>query len=288
MARSASEIVNILRQGTYSKFMPIEHIFDYEQIPERRLYPSIEVVSTPNSLRSDKRRDELNSTFEIRIYIKRKGIMSDEIAQLEEFELEVNDLIQNATLQDYRILFETHDWSRKDQLTAPSYIVSTLKVRVSQVLASSIEQDGVLVFDVSESDNLETAPTADYQYLQVFDTEIGDGYTSVDEAVTKNNDRPVHFSGIYGGTFITNVMVGFDDVGSTADKLNKMNTLSSNGEKPELAFIHTDKDNSVDLNTITDAVFVEVDTVTRMYKTNEGVVFRVLGKTTRPGTLTIA
>lgn len=234
MARSASDIVDILKKGTYSIDLPVEHIYDYEQIKNRRLYPSIEVVSTPNSTRSDKSRDELNSTFEVRIYIKRLGIMSDELESLELFEAEVEDLISTATLQDYRILFETRDWSRKDiTTTSPSYIISTLKVKVAQVLITSIEPDGLLLFDLSAS-VVDTPPIADYQYLSVFDTEISDGYTGIEEAVTNNaDDAPVHFSGIYGGTFITQVMVGFDDIGATSEKLNLLNKLDSNGEKPE-------------------------------------------------------
>ncbi len=289
MARTASEITKILKTGSYSSQLPLEHIIDYEEIKNRRLYPSIEVVSNSESLRADRKREEGSQEFEVRIYVKRLGIMSDEVERLESYEDEVFNLLSNSSLGDHRIILQTMDWKRTNVNTPPVHIMSTLRIKVNRIqVAKILNQDGFLIFDVSHSDS-DNKPSEDYRYVSVFDTDIGDGYDNIDVPVTSNtSDVPLHFSGTFGGTFVTHCMVTPTDLGSTGDKLNQLRLLNNSGEKTEVAFIYNDLDNTIDPDKILDSPLVEIDQILRLYRTNDGVVFRIIGRVSKPGNIVIS
>jgi len=126
----------------------------------------------------------------------------------------------------------------------------------------------------------------------VFDTEDTSGYQDSEEETTQNPDNgqnvPIHFAGKFGGTFVTHFTVGINDVGGSADKLNYLNTLNSNGEKPEIAFTYNDKDNASTPNDVVNVTYIEVDQIQRLYKHNDVIIFRLIGKPIKPGSITIS
>jgi hypothetical protein len=134
--------------------------------------------------------------------------------------------------------------------------------------------DGVLQFKVSGS-TVDNAPSADYTYTNVFDVDLQSGYRDIEEGYTGSN-IPKHFAGHIQGRFVCNIMVKNTDLGTTGDKLNKMPLLRSNGEKPSIKFIYTNK--TADDSAITNTFTADPESVQMLYKTTDGVVFRLIAK----------
>ena len=294
MVATASDIKTILVAGTYPSIFSTDHIFDYEQVDKRRFYPSIEILPKNDNNRYDRKQDERSAGFVINIYMKRLGVMSNEIADLETIETEIESLLRAGDLVDNRIVLATADWKRTFiDNKGPNYVLSSLTFRVTELSAGSSDfaQDGFLLFKTAESEQ-DNKPVADYKYSSVFDTEISDGYSDVEELTVKNTEDgdsvPVHFSGSYNGTFVTNFVVSNSDVGNTGDKLTQVNKLRSNGEKPEICFSYHDDDNSALKNKIVEIFVIEVDQIQRLYRTRDLVVYRLLGKVVKTGTITIS
>ena len=90
------------------------------------------------------------------------------------------------------------------------------------------------------------------------------------------NNIPARFAGRLNGRFIANIMVNAADLGATTDKLNKMDKLSANGEKPQYRFEYTNK--TADESAITNVFNVEVESINPQYRTSTGVVYRIIAK----------
>ena len=67
-------------------------------------------------------------------------------------------------------------------------------------------------------------------------------------------------------------MVKNADLGTTGDKLNKMPLLRTNGEKPEIKFVYTNK--TADEVAITNTFTADPESVQMLYKTTDAVVFQ--------------
>ena len=276
---TAATIQAHLLGGTYPEgTLDANNIFDYEQYTTRRRYPSCEVITTqPQSTVETRRSTDTTVAFEIRYYDKNLGLRTDDVNTQREVENAITARMETMVLQDYKIVFESKTWSRESVQRDgghPAYLVSTLKITVRQVNVVEMPVDGVLKFDVSES-NVDNAPSGDYTYTNVFDVDIQSGYRDIEEGYTGSN-IPRHFAGHIQGRFICNIMVKNADLGTTGDKLNKMPLLRSNGEKPEIKFVYTDK--TADEVAITNTFTAEPESVQMMYKTSDAVVFRLIAR----------
>ena len=276
---TAATIQAHLLGGTYPEStLDANNIFDYEQYTTRRRYPSCEVITTqPESTVETRRSTDTTVAFEIRYYDKNLGLRTDDVSTQREVENAITARMETMVLQDYKIVFESKTWSRQSVQRDgghPAYLVSTLKITVRQVNVVEMPVDGVLKFDVSES-NVDNAPSGDYTYTNVFDVDLQSGYRDIEEGYTGSN-IPRHFAGHIQGRFICNIMVKNADLGTTGDKLNKMPLLRSNGEKPEIKFEYTDK--TADEVTITNTFTAEPESVQMMYKTSDAVVFRLIAR----------
>lgn len=276
---TAATIQAHLLGGTYPEgTLDANNIFDYEQYTTRRRYPSCEVITTqPQSTVETRRSTDTTVAFEIRYYDKNLGLRTDDVNTQREVENAITARMETMVLQDYKIVFESKTWSRESVQRDgghPAYLVSTLKITVRQVNVVEMPVDGVLKFDVSES-NVDNAPSGDYTYTNVFDVDIQSGYRDIEEGYTGSN-IPLHYAGHIQGRFICNIMVKNADLGTTGDKLNKMPLLRSNGEKPEIQFVYTDK--TADEVTITNTFTAEPESVQMMYKTSDAVVFRLIAR----------
>ena len=134
--------------------------------------------------------------------------------------------------------------------------------------------DGVLQFKVTGS-TVDNAPSVDYTYTNVFDVDLQSGYRDIEEGYTGSN-IPKHFAGHIQGRFICNIMVKNADLGSTGDKLNKMPLLTTNGERPSIKFVYTNK--TADEVAITNTFTADPESVQMLYKTNDAVVFRLIAR----------
>ena len=194
------------------------------------------------------------------------------------------------TLQDHKVVFESKIWQReqvgKFGADFPPYMVSTLKISVRQIIPSTATADGVLKFDLSESD-VDSPPSGDYTYTEVFDVDLSEGYRDIPEKYT-GSSVPLHYAGDFVGTLICNIPVKAADLGSTGDKLNKLITLRTTGEKPDVTFIYTNKTGGASPSTITETFTVEPDTLQRLYRYQDTVVYRLTATITTPSAITVS
>lgn len=276
---TAATIKTQLVAGVYPEnTLNSDNIFDYEQYINRRKYPSCEIVTTqPESTTETKAQTEFSTQYEIRYYSKNLGDRTDEVAGQKSVEDVIIAQIESMVLQDHKVVFESKIWSRQNVQRSgshPAYHVSILKISVRQVTPTTATPDGVLKFKLTGSANLDSAPTGDYTYTNVFDVDLQSGYRDIEEMYVTGGNKPAHFAGKITGKFIANIMVNSSDLGTTTEKLNKMDKLSANGEKPEYRFEYTNK--TADGLSITNVFDVEVDSITAQYRTNTGVVFRII------------
>jgi hypothetical protein len=289
---TAESIKTQILTGTYpSNTIEAGNVFDYVQYEKRRMYPSCEVVTVqPESTVETKKTTEIVVGFEIRYFIKNLGIRSDSILTQKAVEDEISSKIESMTLQDHKVVFESKIWQREQVGTFganfPPYMVSTLKISVRQIIPSTATADGVLKFDVSES-NVDSPPLADYTYTEVFDVDLSEGYRDIPEKYT-GSSVPLHYAGDFVGTLICNIPVKAADLGSTGDKLNKLITLRTTGEKPDVTFIYTNKTGGASPSTITETFTVEPDTLQRLYRYQDTVVYRLTATVTNPSAITVS
>ena len=261
-------------EGTLSK----NNIFDYEQYTTRRRYPSCEVITTqPESTVETKKSTDTTIAFEINYYDKNLGLRTDDVSTQREVENVIRARMETMVLQDYKVVFESKSWSRQSVQrdgSHPAYLVSTLKITVRQVNVTVMPVDGVLTFNLAGS-TVDNPPGADYIYTNVFDVDLQSGYRDIEEGYTGSN-IPKHFAGHIQGRFVCNIMVKNADLGTTGDKLNKMPLLRTNGEKPEIKFVYTNK--TADEVAITNTFTADPESVQMLYKTTDAVVFRLIAK----------
>ena len=261
-------------EGTLSK----NNIFDYEQYTTRRRYPSCEVITTqPESTVETKKSTDTTIAFEINYYDKNLGLRTDDVSTQREVENVIRARMETMVLQDYKVVFESKSWSRQSVQrdgSHPAYLVSTLKITVRQVNVTVMPVDGVLTFNVAGS-SVDNAPGSDYIYTNVFDVDLQSGYRDIEEGYTGSN-IPKHFAGHIQGRFVCNIMVKNADLGTTGDKLNKMPLLLTTGEKPQIKFVYTNK--TADEVAITNTFTADPESVQMLYKTTDGVVFRLIAK----------
>jgi len=276
---TAASIKTQVLAGTYPEnTLNDDNVFDYAQFVTRRRYPSCEIVTTqPQSTIETKKSTEKMVTFEISYYDKNLGLRTDDVATQKSVEDVILAQMEAMVLQDYKVTFESKTWSRNSFQRDgghPAYMVSTLKITVRQVNVTTMTPDGVLKFDLSES-TVDGAPVADYIYTNVFDVDLQSGYRDIEEGHTGSN-IPVHYAGHIQGRFICSIMVKAADLGTTGDKLNKLPLLRTNGEKPQIAFIYTNK--TADSSTITNTFTADPESVQALYRTTDGVVFRLIAR----------
>jgi hypothetical protein len=264
-------------------------VYDYEQYEKRRSYPSCEVWTTqPESTQETKKTTETIVGFEIRYYVKNLGLRSTQITSQKDVEAEISRVIGLMDLQDHKVVFESKMWAReqvgKFGRDFPSYIVSVLKISVRQITPSTATADGVLKF-IKTGSNVDNAPSSDYTYTEVFDVDITSGYKSIPENYTGSH-IPVHFAGNFTGRLICNIPIKTADLGSTGDKLNQLIRLRSVGEAPDLKFEYSNKTGGESPDTITETFIVKPESLQRLYRYQDTVVYRFTATISTPSVIT--
>ena len=289
---TADTIKTQILTGTYPENTINENnVYDYEQYDKRRRYPSCEVWTTqPESTIESKKTTETTVGFEIRYYVKNLGIRSSQITSQKDVEAEIMSVIEAMTLQDNKVVLESKIWAREQVGrfggNFPSYIVSILRITVRQITPSTATADGVLKFDLSES-NVDSAPGADYTYSEVFDVDLIGGYRNIPEKYTSSN-IPKYYAGNFEGRLICNIPVKAADLGTTGDKLNKLITLRSIGETPDVTFIYTNKTGGTSPSAITETFTVKPESLQRLYRYQDTVVYRFIGVISSPSAITVS
>jgi len=288
---TADTIKTQILTGTYPENTINENnVYDYEQYDKRRRYPSCEVWTTqPESTTESKKTTETTVGFEIRYYVKNLGIRSSQITSQKDVEAEIMSVIEAMTLQDNKVVLESKIWAREQVGrfggNFPSYIVSVLRIVVRQITPSTATADGVLVFkDGSVVDN---DPEEDYTYSEVFDVDLIGGYRNIPEKYTTSN-VPKFYAGNFEGRLICNIPVKADDLGTTGDKLNKLITLrATTGETPDINFVYTNKTGGASPVTITETFTVKPESLQRLYRYQDTVVYRFIGVISSPSVISV-
>mgnify|MGYP001223084749 FL=1 len=289
---TAETIKTQILAGTYpSGTLETGNVFDYVQYEKRRMYPSCEILTIqPESTVETKKTTETTVGFEIRYFVKNLGIRSDSILTQKSVEDEIRSQIEAMTLQDHKVVLESKVWQReqvgKFGADFPPYMVSTLRVTVRQITPSTATADGVLKFDVSES-SVDNAPSGDYTYTEVYDVDLSEGYKSIPEKHSGSN-FPLRYAGDFAGNLICNIPIKAADLGTTGEKLNKLITLRTTGEHPDVTFIYTNKTGGESPSTITETFTVKPDTLQRLYRYQDTVVYRLTATVTNPSTITVS
>jgi hypothetical protein len=265
--------------GTYPADTLTEHnIFDYEQYEARRRYPSCEIMTVqPESTNETKKSTDVTVGYEIRYYTRNLGVRTVEVASQKSVEDVIMAQMESMVLQDHKITFESKVWSRQQVDKSPrhpSYTVSILKITVRQITLTTAAVDSTLTFVLAGS-TVDSAPVENYTYSNVFDVDLQSGYKAIEEGYTGSH-IPKHFAGHIQGRFIGSIMVKAADMGTGGDKLNKMDKLTTKGNRPVYQFIYTNL--TSDSSTITSTFDCEVESTQMRYSTIDGTVFRIIGK----------
>ena len=288
---TALTIKTQLEGGTYpANTLNSDLIFDYEQFEKRRRYPSCEIVTIqPESTEETKDSTFFSVGYEIRYYTKRLGAGTDEISTTKTVEDEIISQIESFVLQDHKIVFESKIWSRKTvqrSRTHPAHIVSILKVSIRQVTPTTAVVDAVLKFSLSGS-TVDNPPGADFTYSPVTNVDIQGGFKTIRESVTHSN-IPRFFAGDFEGRLICDIPVKAVDLGTTGEKLNQLKELRTVGEKPLVQLIFTDKTgNDPTGSTITETLTIIPDTIQRLYRTRDTVIYRLIATIITPSVITV-
>lgn len=248
--------------------------------------------------------EEVRDVFEITCRYSLAGIDRDlwrnAETDIEDMTVEVLRIVKTVynPLTGTGVFFTTDQrWSNEDKLSEDRIqtLVRTLRLTMTYIRSRSTEvfsgYGGVLTFDVSGSDNMDSAPGGDYIYIEAYEVSIKEG-TSVTEALTKdtvNGARvPKLGAGRFRGTFRARIMAKKSDIGSTAEKLNKIYVLQANGHHVEVAFLH-DTDNTEGTPvTLTQSSFVKITSMEKVTSTEQLVKFNVEGRLTKPSTFATA
>lgn len=288
---SSTDIVNIINVGPYNLTF---EFFDYKQLDNRRHYPSIEVfINDSGASDRTKQKDIVHSSFTVRIFQKIQSNINEEDANQRQAEKQLITLLEAAVLADHRIVVETETLKSMRILERhPYFYVSELTISIRSAKTPSLPLDGILVFDATNS-SVDNPPISNYTYTACYDTLVSDGYREIHEYVTSNPDGdkwPVPFAGGFNGRIVTNAVVGVNDIGTTGDKLNKLKSLRSNGEKPTVVFIYTNKTNeSPTPHTITESgIKFRVDSVDRVYNNGDNVIYRIIGRLIAPSSISVS
>ncbi len=283
-----SSIKTQILAGTYpDNTLNEDNVFDYEQYEGRRKYPSCEIITTqPESTTETAKSTDVQVAFEIRYFTKNIGVRTDEVAGQKSVEDVIIAQIESFTLQDHKIVFESKNWSRQQVARAPghpSYILSVLKITVRQVTVTTLTPHGTLTFIVAGS-SMDSLPGANYTYSNVFDVDFTAGYNDIEESYTSSRIKK-SFTGDLRGRFICSIMVNSADFGSTGEKLNQLAKIRSTGEKSNLNFSYADK--TADNSTMTHTFTGEIDNLQMLYRTNEGIIYRLIVRLLSDITVTI-
>jgi len=288
---TAETIKTQILTGTYPEnTINANNVYDYEQYDKRRRYPSCEVWTTqPESTIESKKTTETTVGFEIRYYVKNLGLRSAQITSQKDVEAEIMRVIEAMTLQDNKVVLESKVWARNQVGrfggNFPSYVVSILRITVRQVIPSTATADGVLVFKTDSG--VDNDPGSDYTYSEVFDVDMIGGYRNIPEKYTSSN-VPKYYAGNFEGRLICNIPVKAADLGTTGDKLNKLITLRSIGETPDVDFVYTNKTGGASPSTITETFTVKPESLQRLYRYQDTVVYRFIGVISAPSAITVS
>lgn len=186
----------------------------------------------------------------------------------------------------------TWDWRNRDNFNASKpELIRTLILTLLNVVSKSDEVFSgfglVLTFDLSESANMDSAPSTDYVYTEAHDVQLSEGY-SVTEALYKDNANGVRVprlgAGRFRGTFSARIFTKKSDIGTTAEKINKIYILQANGQHIEAALLHQTTNTEGTPATLSATSYVKVTNMVMNTNDTNLVQYTITGRLIKPTT----
>ncbi len=199
------------------------------------------------------------------------------------------------------VFFQTKsDWIKEDVYVSGSQPELRRKLRFTLTRLVASRDDtflgfgGILVFDnSSEGDD---PPTSDFQYQEVSDVFINEGYDQL-QVLTKDQTLGVGVAqtvrGIFSGTFSALMNASVDNiVGSTTDKIENVYKPQINpniiGQIPEIIFLNKNSDTQSSPDTLTTTSFVKITNVEKIDGSVSLLQYKLTGILTRPTTYAVS
>lgn len=283
-------------------------LFAREQVKDKIKTKAIE-VHKKSPLKSERINEfftEETDEFLIKIVYKLQGegktswdLMEGDV---EDIETEINRIIKTTynPQTGIGIFFRsTLTWTDADDINNDKQdpiLVRELRILLTRFRSRSDNvfdsfQKGV-IFDLSASSNMDSAPGADFSYTEVFEVESFEGFSTIGVQVNNHPDGkgvPLLYDGGFGGTLIMKSYLRSDDIGSTADKINQIYKRQANGEKVEVALVRTfTNNNSQTLTKTTIVRIIEVREAAPSSEANALLTWQYIGKIIKPSVWSVA
>lgn len=190
-------------------------------------------------------------------------------------------------------------WSNQDHLDqAQPELRRRLEFRLTKIVSEEptvyTGYGGVLTFDLSASANMDSAPGTDYIYTESNQVAINEGWDTIpyltkDKSLFANGGVPTLQRGMFSGTFSAFVFAKKDDIdGTTAEKLEQIYRMQSNGQHIEAVFLHANNSLEAVPTTLTSQSFVKVTNMLKITDNEQLVEFNISGNLFKPSVYTVA
>jgi hypothetical protein len=248
------------------------------------------------------RYSEVSDNYRITLYYRvtdvDPSIYSDALNNVELMATEVQRILAltYSPADEQGTFFTTTSfWTKRDHLEGaqPELIRSwnfTLTKIISTEQTVFTGYGGVLTFDLSDSDNMNNPPGGNYIYTESNEVKIDEGFDTI-PYLTKSkfygSGVPVRKRGMFRGKFYASVFAKKADFNSTAEKLNRIYLMQSNGQHIEAVFLHANNSLETSPSFLTSQSFVKVTNMEKITDNEILVSFDITGDLYKPSVYTV-
>jgi hypothetical protein len=190
----------------------------------------------------------------------------------------------------------TSFWTKQDHLEgAQPELIRRWSFQLTKIISTESTVftgfGGVLTFDLSASDNMDDPPGGDYIYAESNAVRINEGFGTI-PYLTKDKFNgsgvPVLKRGTFRGKFTASVFAKKADFNSTAEKLNRVYLMQTNGQHIEAVFLHANKSLQTTPSTLTSQSFVKITSMEKVTDNEILVSIDITGDLFKPSAYTVA
>lgn len=190
----------------------------------------------------------------------------------------------------------TSFWTKQDHLEgAQPELIRRWSFQLTKIISTEETVftgfGGVLTFDLSASDNMDNAPGGDYVYAESNAVRINEGFETI-PYLTKSkfygSGVPVLKRGLFRGKFTASVFAKKADFNSTAEKLNKIYLMQSNGQHIEATLLHANNSLETTPSTLQSQSFIKVVSMEKVTDNEILVSFDITGDLIKPSAYTVS
>jgi len=303
---SAWNLTGRLSKTSASDMKLVVKFFARNQMVGNEYIKAIEVnkINTPGLENEIEYPDysEIRDVFTISCRYRLKGAdetkFNEAEADIEDMTEEVRQIVKTIySPQAGNGSFHRTSWNWRNEdnhNSSKPELIRTLTLTLFNIVSKSDEVfngfGGVITFDLSASDNMDSAPGGDYIYTEAHRIRIREGFSTVPILTkdTTNGARVPHLTtGSFSGEISFDTYAKKSDIGSTADKLNSIYRLQSNGQHINAVLLHANTNNEGSPSTLTSSSFVKITSMEKISDDVTLVAFTVRGDLEKPSTYTV-